>query len=126
MNSTEYNDCILWKGRIDKDGYGRSGSKGAHRVAYEEAGGTLIKGLEIDHLCRNRACVNPNHLEQVTHKVNTLRGNTITAKFKATTHCPAGHEYSKDNTYVSPKRSRHCRSCNLNAVNAYRKRLKQL
>lgn len=119
-------DCLVWTGKLDKDGYGRNKGIMAHRVAYQEAGHELISGLEIDHLCRNRACINPDHLEQVTHKENTLRGNTITAANKAKTHCPLGHEYTEENTYiVKPKKLRQCRRCNLISVKKYQQRTKQ-
>jgi hypothetical protein len=83
----------------------------AHRVMFERIKGPIQKGLEIDHLCRNTACMNPNHLEAVTHRENMLRspiaGCTIN-KFK--THCPKGHSYS-DNLYINSKGRRECSIC---------------
>lgn len=76
------NGCWLWKLRRDRGGYGRTkvscgGNNGlAHRVSYQQSVGTIPAGLDLDHLCRVRACINPEHLEPVTRQVNVLRGNT--------------------------------------------------
>lgn len=108
--------CWIWKGNINEHGYGRFFSPDrtnfrAHKLIYELLVGPVPNGLVLDHLCRNRACVNPNHLEPVTIGVNVLRGIGITAMCAVKTHCPKGHEYSVENTYVSPKRARYCRAC---------------
>lgn len=67
--------CWIWTGLRNEWGYGTAGSRGlAHRVMYEQANGPIPEGLELDHLCRERACVNPLHLEAVTHTQNVLRG----------------------------------------------------
>ena len=72
----------------------------AHRVAYELVKGKIPAGLELDHLCRNRICCNPAHLEAVTGRENSLRGVSPWAKNACATHCPRGHPYDAENTYV--------------------------
>jgi hypothetical protein len=108
--------CLTWTGYKQPNGYGKFGLNGkteyAHRVAYRLLVGPIPEGLMIDHLCRNRACVNVEHMEAVTNKVNILRGETIMAANAAKTHCPQGHEFSEENTYIRPSTgSRHCRTC---------------
>lgn len=78
----------------------------AHRVAYEVVHGPISAGLVIDHLCRNRWCCNPDHLEPVTNSTNILRGTGASARNAAKTHCPAGHEY-----YVRLDGKRRCSTC---------------
>ncbi len=118
VNKTD--TCWLWTASKDKRGYGRL-NKGkhaqnvlAHRYSYELVHGKIPIGLELDHLkdiCGNTSCVNPSHLEPVTHKENLLRGNSPMAINARKTHCPKGHEFNKENTYVSPTGGRECRLC---------------
>lgn len=82
----------------------------AHRFSYETFIGPVPEGLELDHLCRNTRCVNPEHLEPVTHKVNMQRSSTFSAENAAKTHCPRGHEYSDTNIWWYRGR-RYCRVC---------------
>lgn len=110
--------CWEWTSYVDKNGYGRFFINGkhqqAHRVSYEDKFGKIPEGLVINHLCRNRKCVNPKHLEVVTQKVNIQKGLTgfITGlRMRAKTHCPQNHEYSEKNTYISPNGKRRCRTC---------------
>lgn len=114
--------CIVWIGGTNGVGYGQfyrgkkfrgdTGKAYAHRWSYEYHVGPIPDGLFIDHLCRNPACVNPDHLEPVTNRENLLRGETTTAAHAAKTHCPAGHEYAGRNLYVHPTRGyRVCREC---------------
>ena len=107
--------CWIWLGAILTDGYGSFRPGGgrqilAHRYAYKDQLGSIPTGLQLDHLCRVRACVNPAHLEPVTGRVNVLRGQTFVAENIAKTHCPYGHEYSPENTYTW-RRHRSCRAC---------------
>jgi hypothetical protein len=112
--------CWEWTGhRNVKDGYAVVRWKGqarhAARVIYEILVGPIPKAMEPDHLCRNRGCVNPNCIEIVTHKVNTLRGNTLGAVNARKTQCPRGHSYTEANTLIENghRRCRICRSAQL-------------
>jgi hypothetical protein len=107
--------CWEWLATRQANGYGRVSWKGVprftHRVAYEIAHGEISDGLVIDHLCRNRACFNPDHLEPVSQRTNLLRGETQTALRAMVTHCPRGHEYTPENTYRTKRNQRSCREC---------------
>lgn len=105
--------CWEWRRSILAAGYGcirvDGKTRTTHSVAYEVFKGRVPEGLEIDHLCRNRACCNPDHMEAVTHSVNVRRGNGPKIK-RAITHCPNGHEYTEDNLYRFSGR-RACKTC---------------
>jgi hypothetical protein len=113
-------ECWIWQGATVPFGYGiisagppaREGKMlKAHRVVWEIYNGPIPPGVECDHLCRNPPCVNPSHIELVSHKENTLRGTAPTAINARKTHCPAGHPYSEANTYIAPDGWRQCMTC---------------
>lgn len=105
------NGCWLWQLACKDTGYGVMSFKGrtriAHRWSYEAFVGSIPEGLDLDHLCRVRNCVNPDHLEPVTRRINLLRGVNSAA---SRTACPSGHPYDETNTYRHGGR-RYCRSC---------------
>lgn len=113
------NGCWVWQKFITEEGYGRIHLRSpsprnvlAHRLYYERYVGPIPADLEIDHLCRNRACVNPAHLEPVPKRVNILRGEGVAARFARRTHCSKGHEFTSENTYINPTSlARYCRVC---------------
>lgn len=108
--------CWEWTGAVNSDGYGivnraSAGEALIHRLAFKLWNGPIASGLEIDHKCRNRRCINPRHLRAVTHRRNMLMAPHIATQI-ARTHCPSGHEYTTENTYISPSDNRrHCRKC---------------
>lgn len=106
--------CWYWTAGQNGKGYGRIRIRShdvlAHRFAYELLVGPIPAGLELDHLCRVRCCVNTDHLEPVTNQVNVLRGNGKTAANARKTHCPQGHAYDVGNTYWWRGR-RYCQVC---------------
>lgn len=112
-------NCWIWTAHLNRGGYGQLKinykTYSAHRISYTLFKDDIPKGLKLDHLCRNTACVNPEHLESVTQKENIRRGSHINKgiKNRQKTHCPKGHEYSGDNLYFD-KKSRGCRTCQRN------------
>lgn len=126
--------CWEWQAYRNPAGYGvfsmRRKTLLAHRWAYEHFIGPIPEGLDLDHLCRNRCCCNPNHVEPVTRKTNVLRGDLdamwrgYPSRNAAKTHCPAGHAYDERNTYVDKIGRRFCRACRCARESARYRRLK--
>ena len=122
--SEQPNGCWQWIGWKDDRGYGRFSvrrySRWAHRVAWRLLRSPIPSWLQIDHLCRNRSCVNPGHMELVTPQQNILRGTSLAAVRAQRELCPQGHRYDASNTYISKRNERHCRTCH--RKNAHRAR----
>jgi hypothetical protein len=109
--TTEVDGCWVFTGAL-RNGYGAVGidyrTVYTHRYVYERMVGPIPDGLVIDHLCRNRACCNPAHLEPVTNRENCLRGDRAGTRVTA---CAHGHAYTPENTYTNPQGYRACRTC---------------
>ena len=110
--------CWLWTGGVTPAGYGRvkwdHADVTVHRLTWEWKNGPIPDGLQLDHLCRNRRCVRPSHLEPVTCRENLRRGNGWAGRNAQKTHCKYGHEFTDENIYYPPTRpnQRNCRACN--------------
>lgn len=126
--------CWNWQGYVTKTGYGsfkpgngtgKTKPVRAHKYAYELVNGQT-SAPALDHLCRNRICCNPRHLDPVSHRINTLRGVSPAAENALKTHCPKGHELAGDNLIIvrNSKRpdNRKCRTCANATYVAYRAR----
>lgn len=107
--------CWDWLGDMNQKGYGRlfyNGKKhSAHRVSFEMFNGPISEDLEIDHVCENRKCVNPAHLQQITHRQNIRNGRLMKSRRIPKTHCPQGHPYQGDNVLWTRGGYQYCRQC---------------
>jgi hypothetical protein len=107
--------CLIWMGQCEHGGYGMVWFEGkkrlAHRVSYLLHKGTIPEGQTLDHLCRVPACINPDHLEPVTRRENTLRGDGPAGINSRKTHCINGHKFTEENIYMHPRGFRQCRIC---------------
>jgi hypothetical protein len=116
LKFTTSDGCWQWHAGKSAAGYGMfndgNGMKYAHRLMWVAAHGAIPSNLVIDHLCRNRGCVNPSHMELVTRGENVLRGVGASALHARKTNCPQGHPYSEENTYVrKDRKGRMCQQC---------------
>jgi hypothetical protein len=123
------NGCWVWQKSRTIDGYGVIAAnkkvKGAHRVAYQLYIGEITEGLVIDHLCRNPPCVNPDHLEMVTNRVNALRGVSPSIQVYLSGVCMRGHVLTEKNSRINPKTGlRTCLTCYNTRRNERRKQAK--
>jgi hypothetical protein len=111
-NYSSEDDCWIWKAARNWQGYGyfRFGGRmwAAHRWSYWLKYGSLTPSLELDHLCKNKSCVNPLHLEEVDKPTNALRGDLFN---RNKTHCKRGHEFTEANTYYYQKGAGSMRTC---------------
>ncbi len=119
--------CWLWMAAKTSSGYGNTWVNGrnrlAHRYVYEFLVGPIPNGLVLDHLCRVRACCNPQHLHTVTQRTNALENSVgVTARNAVATHCAHGHPFDERNTYHHHGR-RCCRRCNMESVYAYKRKM---
>lgn len=125
--------CWLWTGPVGASGYGNCGwtlggqahTTTAHRAAWTSVHGPIADGLHLDHLCRERSCCNPLHLEPVTCRENILRGTAPAAINARKTHCIRGHEFTAENTVVHSGGKRMCRTCKKARENARNRRLRE-
>lgn len=122
--------CWIWQAADNGRGYGVVYFEGrqqlAHRAIYTILVGDIPNGFEVDHLCRVVQCVNPEHLQAVTPRVNKLRSEGITAINARKTECPAGHPYDVANTYFHEATNRRrCRACNAAGVRRYKSRKRE-
>jgi hypothetical protein len=124
--------CWEWNGSRHGKGYGHVSVAGrirkAHRVVYELLVGPIPDGLQLDHLCRNRCCVNPDHLEPVTARTNIRRGEANAAINARKTHCDYGHPFAGENLRLDARGNRQCWICERSRARdrtrRYRERLK--
>lgn len=121
-------ECWQWRGTRAENGYGRMRYQRrmqlVHRLSYELLVGPIPAGMVLDHLCRNRLCVNPEHLEPVTSAANILRGQGVAAAMARRIACGRGHPYDEANTYWF-RGYRICRTCHAQSKRRYNQRKRE-
>ncbi len=130
--------CLEWTGYLDKDGYGKFGMWGmwdethCHRISYKMFKGEIDEGMVVDHVCRNRKCINPDHLRLVTPRQNVLENsNGVAAKNKKKKVCKRGHLLTGENVRIDERGNRWCYECHrerskLSAKRYYNKNIETL
>lgn len=122
--------CWHWRGSQNGRGYGQIAVDGrpykVHRLIYEKTVAALSPDLEIDHLCRNKLCVRPSHLEAVSKREHRLRESVFVIANGVKTHCPSGHAYDVANTRITSQGTRICRACHRATAHAARDRKRYL
>jgi hypothetical protein len=119
-------DCWIWLGPQNSSGYGSFARQMAHRASHELFIGPIPEGLVVDHLCSNRMCVNPKHLEAVTHTINLRRSANPLNPSTLPTHCPLGHEFTPENTKIRDRgKARQCRICRRRLWREYKARRRE-
>jgi hypothetical protein len=107
--------CWIWQGFLDRNGYGivwlNTRRRAAHIVLYEREIGPIPVGLELDHLCRNRSCICPRHVEPVTHAENLRRGHAPNMIARRENRCSRGHLFDAKNTLIRANGRKMCRAC---------------
>ena len=118
--------CWEWIASLNWDDYGQTWYEGRqwriHRLIWTLLVGPIPTGLELDHLCRNPPCCNPDHLEPVTHTINVLRGFGVGVLHPRKTRCINGHDFTSENTWLDKHGWKHCRSCRREALRRFRSR----
>jgi len=122
-------DCWVWTGSTANRGYGsihHNGRNGylPHRLVWELLRGPIPDGLVLDHMCQNRRCVNPKHLDPVTNRVNILRGKSVAALNFIKTECVNGHAFDSKNTKIRKDGTRSCRQCERDRLKKFRENQK--
>ena|SRR5215469_14381135 len=116
--------CWIWQGALSR-GYGVIKIDGkmlkTHRVMFRHGYGPIRKGFHLDHLCRVKACANPEHLEEVSPRENMMRGESIQALNARKTECDHGHKFSDENTYIDKRGNRACKTCTFERSAQWRK-----
>ena len=130
LNVDSVSKCWNWNGSHTRKGYAKfwwnNKTELAMHFSYETFVGPIPEGLEPDHLCKNKGCSNPDHLEAVTRRENLVRGDSPVGINARKTHCTNGHVFSTENTRINKDGSRACRECGrINAVKSYRKNIEK-